>query len=159
MQAALEHLCELFRGIGTSNKPDPGMLRSLVVKIEADHLPLEDTCLVSVVNGILKVQPYDRSWLPAVYEAIKNSKLGVFPEKTKDSILVKFPQLTGERRQELVLVVKDLAEKQCIAIRNIRREARKALPDAAKQIEEVTASFMKEIDETVDSKIKKLTTL
>ena len=135
------------------------MLRSLVVKVEADHLPLEDTCLVSVVNGTLKVQPYDRSWLPAVYEAIKNSKLGVFPEKSKDCVFVKFPQLTGERRQELVLVVKDLAEKQRIAIRNIRREARKALPDAVKHIEEVTASFMKEIDETVDSKIKKLTTL
>jgi ribosome recycling factor len=159
MQGALEHLCELFQGIGASNKPDPDLLKSLTVKVEADAIPLRDACFVSAVNGVLKLQPYDRSWLSAVYEAIKNSKLGIFPEKSKDCVFVKFPQLTGERRQELVLVVKDLAEKQRIAIRNIRREARKALPDAVKHIEEVTASFMKEIDEAVDSKIKKLTTL
>ena len=159
MQAALEHLYELFQGIGVSNKPDPRILRSLTVKVKTDTLPLEDTCLVSAVNGILKVQPYDRSWLAAVYEAIKSSKLGVFPEKTKDCILVKFPQLTGERRQELALVAKDLAEKQRIAVRNIRRDARKALPDAVKQIEQITTHFIKEIDETLNYKVQKLKTI
>jgi len=159
MQGALDHLYELFQGIGVNHKPDPGLLRSLTVKVEADTLSLEHICLVSSVNGILKVQPYNRSWLPAVYESIKNSKLGIFPEKTKDSILIKFPQLTGDRRRELATLAKELAEKQRIAIRNIRRDARKALPDASKQIEIIITNYMKEIDEALASKIKKLTTL
>lgn len=156
MQSAVDYLQELFRGIGATQKPDAGLLRHLKIPIETDHLPIEDVCLVSVVNGLLKLQPYDRSWVPAVYQVINASKLGIFPEKTKDCILVKFPQMTGERRQELVAVVKELAEKQRIAVRNIRRDARKSLPQSQKQIEELSAKTTQEIDDLLANKVKNL---
>ena len=156
MQGATEHLRELFQGIGVTHKADPDILKSIKVKIDSDILPIEHVALVSSVNGVVKVQPFDRSWLAATYEAIKAGNLGVYPEKTKDSILVKLPQLTGERRQELAEIAKKLAETQRIAVRNIRRDARKAFPDDTKEIEKITSNAVKEIDDALAWKIQKL---
>jgi len=152
MRATVDYLIENFRGIGATAKLDPRCLSSLKI----NNTPLNHLALVTTVNNLLKIQPYDRHHLSPIYEAIIASKLGLSPEKTKDTILIKTPQLTGDRRQELIKVVKELAETQRTAIRNIRRDARKAFPKDHKQIEELTTSFIKEIDDLLAHKIEKL---
>lgn len=156
MQGALDHLAELYKNITAGHKPDAGLLKHLKIPIDAEYYSLEEMCLISEMDTFLRVQPFDRSWVPIVYQTINDAKLGVTPEKTKDVILVKFPSMTGDRRQELIKLSKDLAEKQRIALRNIRRDARKILPDSHKQIESMTEKALQTIDQLFEGQTKKL---
>lgn len=153
MAKCVEYLAEMYRiHVG---RADPDLLSSVKVPIGGDYHCLPQLCLVSAVNPqLLKVQPYDRSWILAVERAINEAKLGVTTNRTPDTILVKLPSLSGDRRQELFKVAKDLAEKQRVAIRNLRRDARKTCEHTAVEI--ATKEALKEIDSMLKIKQQEL---
>lgn len=151
MAKCVEYLAEMYRGIHVG-RADPDLLSSVKVPIGGDYHCLPQLCLVSAVNTqLLKVQPYDRSWVLPLERAINDAKLGVTTNRTPDTILVKLPSLSGDRRQELSKLAKDLAEKQRVAIRNLRRDARK-ISDDHSSIEKITKEALTAIDSMLKAK-------
>jgi ribosome recycling factor len=80
----------------------------------------------------LVIKPHDRGSIAAIEKAIQSSDLGVTPGNDGVVVRLSFPMLTEERRKEYVKVVKNMAEDGRIALRNVRRDARKSLETAEK---------------------------
>jgi ribosome recycling factor len=112
------------------------------------------------------IKPYDISQLPAIEKAIRDSDLGVNPGNDGTVIRVVFPQLTEERRRELVKVAKTKGEDGKISIRSVRRHAKDALDKMAKdgevgeddvhraeaELDKLTAQYTHQVDEAVKAK-------
>ena len=119
---------------------------------------------------MLLVAPYDKGALKAIEKAIQASDLGVNPSNDGAVIRLTFPELTGERRKELVKVVKKQAEEGRVAVRNVRRHIRQELEHKAKdgeisdddlariekELEKLTHEMVAEIDTLVGHKEKEL---
>jgi ribosome recycling factor len=119
---------------------------------------------------VLVVQPYDKGAMKAIEKAIQQSDLGINPGNDGQVIRLTFPQLTEERRKDLVKVVKNRAEEGRVAVRNVRRDARKdleALEKAGdlskddltrteKDLEKAVHEVIAEIDEMVTHKEREL---
>lgn len=116
------------------------------------------------------ISPYDKTTLKAIVKAILSSDIGITPSDDGSVIRLVFPQLTGERRKELVKQVQKMGEEAKVAIRNIRRTANDEIKklkkdgelteddqkNAEKQVQELTDSFIKNVDTVTDKKIKEL---
>ena len=118
----------------------------------------------------LLIQPWDASVLKAVEKAIQTSDLGINPQNDGRNIRLSFPQLTEERRKELVKQIRKYAENGKVAIRNIRRDAMETfkkkekaseiteddLKQAEKDLQKLTDESSKKIDELLARKEKEL---
>ena len=130
-------------------------------------MPLQQLAAIQVPEARqLLVKPHDRNSLGAIEKAIRDSDLGVSP--TNDGVVIRlnFPPLTEERRRDYVKVVKHMAEDGRIAVRNVRRDARKAmeaaekdgvisadeLERAEKELEKVTHEHVDRIDKALGRK-------
>jgi ribosome recycling factor len=119
---------------------------------------------------VLVIAPYDKSSIKAIEKAIQASDLGVTPSNDGAVIRLTFPELTADRRKELVKVVKKHAEEGRVAVRNVRRHIRQELEQLEKDgeisrdeldriekdLEKVTHDVIAEIDTTVTHKEKEL---
>jgi ribosome recycling factor len=98
------------------------------------------------------IKPHDRGSIAAIEKAIQSSDLGVTPGNDGVVVRLSFPMLTEERRKEYVKVVKNMAEDGRIALRNVRRDARKALETAEK-----AGDISKDDLERAEKELEKLT--
>src|SRR5213595_76222 len=110
---------------------------SLLDRIEVDYYgtqtPLRQLSTINVPEPrMLTVQPFDPSSIKAIEKAIQESDLGLTPSNDGKLIRLPIPQLTEERRKELVKVVRNMAEEGKVAIRNVRRDVMKHLDDLVK---------------------------
>jgi ribosome recycling factor len=144
---------------------------ALVEKLQADYygspVPLQQLASFQVPEArVLLVKPHDRASLAAVEKAIRDSDLGVAPSNDGSVIRLNFPPLTEERRKEYVKVVKHMAEDGRVAVRNVRRDARKHLEAsekahdisaddlerAEKELEKITHEHVEHIDKALHKK-------
>src|SRR6185295_3813634 len=103
----------------------PGLVEKLKVDYYGSEVPLQQLAGFSVPEPrILVISPYDKSSVKAIEKAIQGSDLGINPNNDGTVIRLVFPQLTEDRRRELVKVVKHRAEEGRVAVRNVRRQAR-----------------------------------
>ncbi len=126
MRKAIEHLKGEFAGVRTG-RASSGLVEKLPVEYYGSTVPLQQIAGFSVPEPrMLVISPYDKSpeAIKAIEKAIQGSDLGVTPSNDGAVIRLAFPQLTEERRKELVKVVKKRAEDGRVAVRNIRRDAR-----------------------------------
>jgi ribosome recycling factor len=127
MRKAIEHLKGEFGAVRTG-RANPGLVEKLMIDSYGAMVPLQQLAGCSVPEPrLLVISPYDKTNIKAIEKAIQSSDLGVNPSNDGAVIRLAFPQLTEERRKELVKVVKHRAEEGRVAIRNIRRDARKEL--------------------------------
>jgi len=106
-----------------TGRASPALLDRIVVEYYGATMPLNQLATVSAPEArLITVQPYDKSAIPAIERAINESDLGLHPSNDGNVIRLAIPELTEERRGELVKVVKGLAEEGRVAVRNIRRE-------------------------------------
>ena len=119
---------------------------------------------------MLAISPYDKGTIKAIEKAIQPSDLGVNPSNDGQIIRLTFPELTEDRRKELVKVVKHRAEEGRVAVRNVRRHARQELEDlekdgeickddldrTEKDLEKLTHEIVAEIDDMLKHKEKEL---
>jgi ribosome recycling factor len=132
MDKAVEHTQSQFSTVRTG-RATPSLVDRITVEYYGTQVPLQQIASISVPEARqLLIKPHDRASLDAVEKAIRDSDLGVAPNNDGISIRLSLPQLTEERRREYVKVVKHMAEDGRIAIRNARRDARKALESAEK---------------------------
>ena len=148
---------------------------ALVEKLKVEFYGVENTLQQLASFGVpearvLTISPYDKSAIPAIEKAIQQSDLGVNPSNDGQVIRLTFPELTEERRKELVKVVRHKAEEGRVAVRNLRRQARHDLEvlekdgeigqddldRAEKELEKRTHEVVAEIDELLKHKEQEL---
>ena len=152
MAKALEHVQSQFLGVRTGRATS-----NLVEKIAVDYygatVPMVQLASFQVPDArTLVIKPHDRGSIAAIEKAIQSSDLGVTPGNDGVVVRLSFPMLTEERRKEYVKVVKNMAEDGRIALRNVRRDARKALETA-----EIAGDISKDDLERAEKELEKLT--
>lgn len=106
-----------------TGRASPALLDRITVDYYGVQTPLNQLATISVPEArLITVQPYDKSSIKAIEKAINESDIGLNPSNDGNVIRLVVPELTEERRRELVKVVKGLAEEGRVAIRNVRRD-------------------------------------
>jgi ribosome recycling factor len=132
MEKAVDHVQSQFSTVRTG-RATPALVEKLNVEYYGTDVPLQQLAGFQVPEPrLLIVKPHDRNALAAVEKAIRDSDLGISPGNDGVVIRLAFPPLTEERRREYVKLAKHYAEDGRVAVRNIRRDARKHLESAEK---------------------------
>ena len=132
MGKAVEHVQSQFTTVRTG-RATPALVERIMVEYYGSTVPLQQLAGFQVPEARqLIVKPHDRATLVAIEKAIRESDLGISPSNDGVVIRLNIPALTEQRRKEYVKIVKNLAEDGRIAVRNLRRDARKHLEAAEK---------------------------
>ena len=122
MDRAIEALEEKFNSV-RAGRANPSMLDDVKVDYYGNPTPIKQVATVFVPEARqLNIKPFDKSLLGAIEKAIFEANLGVTPSNNGESVFITVPQLTEDRRKELVKQVKELSEEGRISIRNIRKD-------------------------------------
>ncbi|MBC1209443.1 ribosome recycling factor [Listeria booriae] len=137
---------------------------SLLDRVSVDYYgaptPINQLAAVSVPEArLLMISPYDKTALPDIEKAILKADLGIMPNNDGEVVRIAIPQLTEERRKELVKEVKKEAEDAKVAVRNVRRDANddlKKLEKSGDITEDDLRNFTEEVQKLTDASIKKI---
>lgn len=145
MKKTIEVVVSDFAAV-RAGRANPAVLDKLSVEYYGTETPLQQVASISSPDArALVIQPWDASLLKAIEKAILTSDLGINPQNDGKVIRLTFPQLTEERRKELIKQVKKYAEGGKIAVRNIRRDAVDKFK-AMKKKSEITEDDLKEME-------------
>ena len=160
MDKAIESLEKRFATV-RAGRANPSSLDGIVVEYYGSMTPLKQLATISVPEARqLLIKPFDKSCLKGIEKAILASNLGYNPGNDGETIRIVIPELTEERRRELVKQVKALAEDAKVAIRNNRREALEDLEklelaeDEEKGLEKEVQDIVNEYNKKVEAKLK-----
>jgi ribosome recycling factor len=129
MHGAIQALSDDLSGIRTG-RASPALVEKLPIDYYGTTAPLMQLAAISVPEPrSLMIRPFDPASLKDIERAIQVSELGLTPNNDGKAIYLRLPQLTEERRRELVKVVHHRAEEARVAVRNIRRDAKKDMED------------------------------
>lgn len=132
MNKSVEDTKENFMGIRTG-RANPALLNGIMVDYYGAPTPIKAVASIGVPEPrTLSVTPFDASQANAVEKAIRDSDLGVSPNRDGNVIRVTMPELTEERRKEYVKLAKNKAEEGKVAVRNIRRKAKESIDKSVK---------------------------
>ncbi|CAN5143056.1 ribosome recycling factor [soil metagenome] len=166
MEKAVSVAREDLGGVRTG-RASASMFARLVVDYYGAPTPIPQMASITVPEARMAViKPYDASQITALEKAIRDSDLGVNPSNDGIVLRVVFPQLTEERRRDLVKVAKHKGEEARVAVRNVRRKAKDELERiqrdgeageddvrrAEKELDETTAKYVAAIDDAVRHK-------
>jgi len=172
MKKAIEFLEADFAGI-RAGRANPHILDKLRVDYYGTPTPIQQVGNVTVPEArIIQIAPWDKSTLKAIEKAIMTSDIGINPSNDGSVIRLVFPELTEERRKDLVKDVRKKAEESKVAIRNIRRDGNDAFKKLAKEdvsedeikqlgddLQKLTDKYIKEIDVVTEAKNKEIMTV
>lgn len=166
MGKSLSNLQEEYTAI-RAGRANPRILDRIQVDYYGTMSPLQSVANISVPEArMIQIQPWDASLIKDIEKAILSSDIGLTPANDGKMIRLVFPELTEERRKELVKDVKKKGEAAKVAIRNIRRDANDAVKKAAKanelsedeqkqqedKIQKLTDKYISEVDSAIESK-------
>jgi ribosome recycling factor len=153
MRKAVEHLKGEFAGVRTG-RANAALVEKLRVDAYGSEVPLQQIAGFSVPEPrVLVINPYDKGTMKAIERAIQGSDLGITPNNDGSVIRLVFPELTEDRRKDLVKVVKHRAEEGRVAVRNVRRQARHDLEGLAKD-GDLSDDDLKRAEETLEKHTK-----
>jgi len=143
-----------------TGRANPDMFNNIMVKYYDNDTPLNQIANIAVMDGVtISIQPFDKTAIDDIERGILESDLGINPSNNGNSIMITFPPLSAERRQDLVKLASKVIEDGRISVRNIRREliqSAKKIEEDEKIPEDNMKRFMDEMQEVTDSFIKKL---
>lgn len=149
MDKAVLHVQGQFATVRTG-RAAPALVEQLQVEYYGSHVPLQQLASIQVPEARqLLIKPHDRGSMAAVERAIRDSDLGVAPNNDGVVIRLNFPPLTEERRRDYVKIAKNMAEDGRIAVRNVRRDARKQL-EAFEKDGEISADDLERAEKELD---------
>jgi ribosome recycling factor len=166
MAHTIDHLQNELAGIRTG-KANPALLDSIRVEYYGQKVPLNQVASVAAPDPqLITIQPWDKGVIVDIEKAIQASELGLNPQNDGTVIRLPIPQLTEERRKDLVKLVKRLGEDSKVALRNIRRNANDEIKKLEKkheigedemhsnqdEIQKLTDDYVKDVDKVVDAK-------
>ena len=148
MDKTLEHLGEDF-GAVRAGRANPQVLDRICVEYYGSETPLNGVATISSPDArTLVISPWDSKLLKDIQKAIQTSDLGINPQNDGRVIRLVFPQLTEERRKELIKQVKKYAEDAKVALRNIRRDGMDYVKKLKKN-SEITEDDQKKAEEDI----------
>lgn len=160
MEKCLDSLERDYKAV-RAGRANPAVLDRISVDYYGCATPLNQMAAISVPEPrMLMIQPWDASTLKEIEKAINTSEIGINPSNDGKVIRLVFPQLTEERRKELVKEISHRAEEAKVAIRNVRRDAMDSLKklkkdnkiteddlkDGEDELQKITDSYVKETD-------------
>ena len=156
-----------------AGRANPNVLNKIMVDYYGSPTPIQQVANVSVPEPrMIQIQPWEKSMVKVIEKAIMTSDLGINPTNDGTCIRLVFPELTEERRKELVKDVKKKGEAAKVAIRNIRRDGNDAfkklkgsdvsedeIKDMEDDLQKLTDKYVKEVDKAVEAKSKEVMTV
>ena len=156
-----------------AGRANPNVLNKIMVDYYGTPTPIQQVANVSVPEPrMIQIQPWEGSLVKEIEKAINMSDLGINPTNDGKVIRLVFPELTEERRKDLVKEVKKKGEAAKVAVRNIRRDANDMLKKLGKtdvsedeiaeledSVQKMTDKFIKKVDEAVEVKSKEILTV
>ena len=172
MEKSLANLNEEFAGI-RAGRANPHVLDKLRVDYYGTPTPIQQVGNITVPEArMIQIAPWEKSLIKDIEKAILSSDIGITPSNDGVVIRLVFPELTEERRKDLVKEVKKKAEECKVAVRNIRRDGNDAFKklakaeiseDEIKELEEnlqkITDKYIKEVDAMTEEKSKEILTV
>lgn len=169
MDKAIANLEKRFATV-RAGRANPSSLDGIVVEYYGSTTPLKQLATISVPEARqLLIKPFDRGCLKDIEKAILASNLGYNPGNDGETIRIIIPELTEERRRELVKQVKAISEEAKVAIRNIRREGIEAVSKLEvsedeekgleKDIQDIVNEYNKKVDNILKEKEQELLTV
>ena len=166
MDKSVESTHNEFNSVRTG-RASAALLDRITIDYYGTPTPLKNMATIGVPEPrLITVQPFDPSQVKAIEKAVQESDLGLTPSNDGKLIRLPIPQLTEERRKELVKLVRQMAEEGKVAVRNVRRDTMKHLEELVKngdvgddeerrgeaQVQKLTDEHTKSIDELIRNK-------
>ncbi|MCI9218349.1 MAG: ribosome recycling factor [Lachnospiraceae bacterium] len=172
MRKAIDFLEGDYNGI-RAGRANPHILDKLRVDYYGTPTPIQQVGNVTVPEArVIQIAPWEKSLIKPIEKAIQTSDIGINPSNDGSVIRLVFPELTEERRKDLVKDVKKKAEDGKVAIRNIRRDGNDFLKKLGKgdvsedeikqledQLQKTTDKYIKEVDAMMEKKSKEIMTV
>ena len=171
MQKTIDHLEADYQGI-RAGRANPHVLDRLRVDYYGTPTPIQQVGNVTIPEArMIQIAPWEKSLIKEIEKAILASDIGITPSNDGAVIRLVFPELTEERRKDLVKEVKKKAEECKVAVRNIRRDGNEAFKKIAKEISEdevkqleeelqkITDKYIKEVDKLTEAKSVEILTV
>lgn len=173
MDRSIEHLSDEMGSI-RAGRANTSLVNNIQVEAYGSKMPLTQTANVSTPDArTIMIRPWDKNVLEEIEKAIMASNIGLTPQNDGEQIRLNIPNLTEERRKELVKQVKSLGENAKVSIRNVRRDAIQDIQKHGKEentsedtikgfeadVQELTDEYSKKADRYVESKEKDILTV
>ena len=172
MTKTFDGLLKEYMGI-RAGRANPHVLDKLRIDYYGTPTPIQQLANITVPEArMIQIQPWEASLIRPIEKAIQTSDIGINPNNDGKIIRLVFPELTEERRKDLVKDVKKKGEAAKVAVRNIRRDGNDALKklkgtevsedqikDMEDQLQKMTDKFIKNIDKEIESKSKEIMTV
>ena len=172
MQKAYDFLLADYQTI-RAGRANPHVLDKLKVDYYGTPTPIQQVGNITVPEArMIQIAPWEKSLIREIEKAIMASDIGITPNNDGTVIRLVFPELTEERRKDLVKDVKKKGEEAKVAIRNIRRDANDAFKKLAKteisedeikdledSVQKITDKYIKDVDKAVEDKSKEIMTV
>lgn len=172
MKKAYEFLQSDYASI-RAGRANPHILDKLRVDYYGTPTPIQQVGNITVPEArIIQIAPWEKSLIKAIEKAIMTSDIGITPSNDGSVIRLVFPELTEERRKDLVKEVKKKAEEAKVAVRNIRREGNDAFKKLGKEdvsedeiksleddLQKLTDKYIKNVDALMEEKSKEIMTV
>jgi|TARA_B100000767_G_C19598153_1_gene464436 ribosome recycling factor len=146
-----------------TGRANSSMLDTIKVDVYGQLMPIDQLATVSVPEArLISIQVWDKTNINLIDSAIQKSELGINPQIDGQIIRLRIPDLTEERRKDLIKILKNMGEKGKVSIRNIRREANEDLKKKLKDkeiSEDESKNFEKNIQKMTDDNIKNIDTI
>ena len=156
-----------------AGRANPNVLNKLTVDYYGVPTPIQQAANISVPEArMIQIQPWDKSLIKEIEKAILTSDLGLNPSNDGSVIRLVFPELTEDRRKEIVKDVKKKGEAAKVAIRNIRRDGNDAIKklkgtevsedeikDLENELQKLTDKYIANVDKAIDVKSKEVLTV
>jgi ribosome recycling factor len=170
MKKTMETLTREFGEVRTG-RAQPSLIEEMHVEYYGSPTTIRHIAAVSSPDPrTVVIQPWDANAIADIERAITTSKLGINPMNDGKIVRLSFPQLSAERREEMIKVVKDMAEKGRVALRSIRRDSNERIQKLQKDssiaeddskkgqdaVQKMTDKYIKDIDVTLEKKSKDL---
>ncbi|MFF3865329.1 ribosome recycling factor [Micromonospora sp. NPDC001898] len=166
MERAIEHAKEEFGAIRTG-RASAAMFAKVIIDYYGTPTPLPQMASIGVPEPrMVIIKPYDNSQINAMEKAIRDSDLGLNPNNEGNQLRILLPQMTEERRREMIKVARHKGEEAKVAIRNIRRKGKEELDRlvkdgevgeddgrrAEKDLDDLTQKYVASVDELIKHK-------
>lgn len=156
MEKALENVRKNFSGVRTG-RANPALVEPVLVEAYGQKMPLKQVASISIPeNKTIMITPFDHNNMQAIEKAISASDLGLTPQSDKNVIRLRLPDLTQQRREELIKVIRNMAEDGKVVIRNIRRDFLDAIKKNVEYAEDDKKMFQDKIQKLTDEYTTKI---
>ena len=143
-----------------TGRANTNMLDTIKIDVYGQLMPIDQLATVSVPEArLISIQVWDKANITLIESAIQKSELGINPQIDGQTLRLRIPDLTEERRKDLIKILKNMGEKGKISIRNIRREANEDLKKKLKEkiiSEDDNKKFEKNIQKITDQNIENI---